>query len=136
MMDDRVETAWGSDNSQIGDEEVVVDLGAERQIGAIVLKMGAFAFGFPRLLTVEISSDASRWTPAWTGNTVVETVRAAVEEPTDVPLTIHMGQTSARFVRLRQTGSEPGIPWWIAELAIHAPPEQTLATNSQFTIRN
>jgi hypothetical protein len=114
--------------NQIGDEEVVADLGVDQPVGAIILRMGSFAFGFPRSLTVELSSDGDRWAAAWSGGTVVETVRAAVENPREVPLAIVLGRADARFVRLRQTGSEPGIPWWIAELEIHAPPPQTIVS--------
>jgi hypothetical protein len=48
-------------------------------------------------------------------------VKAAVAEPPVVPVTISFPGVNARFLRLRQTGSEAGIPWWIAELQVRAP---------------
>ncbi len=121
MQDGTVETAWGSGAGQRGDEEVIVDLGAPHDIASIVFEMGAFSFGFPRQLTVDVSLDRATWSDAWSGETSVATVRAAVDRPGTVPLAIDFPATSARFVRLRQTGEEPGIPWWIAELSVLAP---------------
>jgi hypothetical protein len=121
MLDQSVATAWGSGLNQIGDEEVTVDLEAPETVGAIVFEMGAYAFGFPRKLEIESSSDSATWIPVWSGETSVETVRAAVASPADVPLTLAFQPTLARRIRLRQRGAEPAVPWWIAELSIHAP---------------
>jgi hypothetical protein len=121
MLDRNIDTAWGSGASQIGTEEVVADLGSEQLVGAIVLRMGSYAFGFPRYLEIEVSPNASAWTSAWSGQTAVQTVSAAVADPSTVPLTIELGGRPARFIRLRQTGIDPDVPWWIAELEIHRP---------------
>ena len=116
-----VATAWGSGTEQQGGEEIVLDLGAPAEIDAVVFEMGAYAFGFPRELRIETSPDAVAWTEAWRGPTAVPTVHAALAEPRIVPVAIEIPRLSVRFVRLRQTGREPGIPWWIAELEIRAP---------------
>jgi hypothetical protein len=121
LADGSVATAWGSGIDQQGREEIVADLGAPREIAAIVFKMGAYAFGFPRELRIETSPDAVTWTEAWRGPTAVAAVRAALADPLIVPVVIEISPVSARFVKLRQTGREPGIPWWIAELEIRAP---------------
>jgi len=42
-------------------------------------------------------------------------------DPGDVPLTIEFAPAQARYLRLRQTGHEVGIPWWIGELQVLAP---------------
>lgn len=123
LVDGTVETAWGSGNSQIGDEVLAVDLGSAQSVGAAIFDMGSYAFGFPRQLEVDVSLDGGRWMPAWSGRTAVLTVRAGIAEPGVVPLVVDLGRVRARFLRFRQTGSEPGIPWWIAELHVHAPPE-------------
>ncbi len=127
LKDGTVGTAWGSDNNQIGDEELVVDLGGEQAIGIVRLKMGAFAFGFPRQLTVEVSSDANAWTTVWSGETSVAAVRGSIHDPATAPLDIPLGRVQGRFIRLRQTGAEPGIPWWIAELEIRAAAPEAMA---------
>lgn len=121
MLDDDVRTAWGSGVPQIGGEEVVLDLGASQRLGTIVLAMGAFSFGHPRSLEIDISPDGVSWSRAWTGDTSVPTVRAALAEPGVVPVAFPLTAADARYVRLRQTGNEPGIPWWIADVRVHAP---------------
>jgi hypothetical protein len=83
--------------------------------------MGAFAFGYPRMLAIEVSMDRTTWSPVWNGPTDVQTVGAALRDPGEVPVTIELGGVNARFLRLRQTGREPGIPWWIAELEVRRP---------------
>jgi hypothetical protein len=121
MLDGDVRTAWGSGVNQIGGEDVLLDLGTSRRVGAIVLEMGAFSFGHPRSLQIDLSSDGDSWTATWSGDTSVQTVRAALADPGTVPLTLALRGAEGRYIRLRQTGNEPGIPWWIANLRVHAP---------------
>jgi hypothetical protein len=125
LADRRVDTAWGSEVDQRGDEELLIDLGSVQPIGAIVFDMGAYSFGFPRGLEVDASADQRSWATAWSGPTAVLTVHAAITDAGTVPLTIDVGQISARFIRIRQIGAELGIPWWIAELTVHQPAEAT-----------
>jgi hypothetical protein len=121
MIDGRIDTAWSGGLNQIGDEEVRIDLGSVQSIGGIVFGMGAFSFGFPRDLLIDVSSDQSDWRPAWAGRAAVQTVHAAVTDPGTVPLTIDVGEIKGRYIRIQQVGSEPGIPWWIAEIGVRAP---------------
>jgi hypothetical protein len=83
--------------------------------------MGSYAFGHPRDLRIEVSLDRLTWSDVWRGPTAVQTVRAALADPAMVPVTISVQPVTARFLRLTQTAREPGIPWWIAELQVHAP---------------
>jgi hypothetical protein len=122
MHDGNIDTAWTAGPSQVGDEQVTVDLGAARVIGAVTLQLGPFAAGFPRRLVIETSPDGVRWATAWQGTTAAATVRAGLDNPRAVPLTLEIAPVSAQFVRLRQTGSAPGAPWRIAELEVHAAP--------------
>ena len=124
MTDGRVETAWNGGLNQVGDEEVIIDLGSEQSIGGVVFDMGSFSFGFPRELVIDASSDRVEWRPAWSGKTTVPTVHAAVTNPGIVPMTIDVGEIKGRYIRLQQVGSEPGIPWWIAELHVRSPAQQ------------
>jgi hypothetical protein len=121
MLDGDVRTAWGSGAGQDGGEQLVIDLGTEQRVGGLVFRMGAYAFGFPRTLVVESSRDGAAWSHAWEGSTAVATVRAALADPGDVPLTIELRDATARWLRIRQTGREADIPWWIAELGVFAP---------------
>jgi hypothetical protein len=121
LADGAVTTAWGSGGEQHGGEAIVADLGAATDVGAIVFEMGAYAFGHPRELTIDVSADGVTWSGVWRGPTATQTVRAALADPDRVPMTIVVPPLTARFVRLTQNAHEPAIPWWVAELQVHAP---------------
>jgi hypothetical protein len=121
MLDDRVTTAWGTGVGQVGGETVVIDLGTAHQVGAVVLEMGAYSFGYPNALEVAVSTDGLRWTPVWGGELGVLAVRGAVHDPGTAPVIVDFGAADARYIRLTQTGANPGVPWWIAGLRVHAP---------------
>ena len=119
MIDGTVTTAWGPETPQDGTEEVVAEIGAAQLLNGIVLSMGAYSFGFPRELAVDLSVDGQSWQNVWQGETSVATVRAAITYPDSVPLTIDFEPSTAKFVRLRQLGRDERVPWWIAELSVH-----------------
>ncbi len=119
MLDDDITTAWGTGLGQTGGEEIVVELDAVRDVDTIVLTMGAYAFGYPAGLAVEVSDDRTAWSDVWTGDVGVQTVRGAIAEPATVPIVLALEKARGRYLRLRQTGEEPTIPWWIAELDVY-----------------
>ncbi|HUR32234.1 MAG TPA: hypothetical protein VM032_00450 [Vicinamibacterales bacterium] len=121
MLDDDLRTAWGTGVGQAGGETVVADLGASREIGTIVLEMGAYSFGHARALEIDISHDRAEWLSVWGGALGVLAVRGAIQDPGAAPVTIDLGRAEGRYIRLTQTGAEPGVPWWIAGLRVHAP---------------
>jgi hypothetical protein len=118
LRDGDIRTAWGTGIGQAGGETLTVTLERTTDVSGIVLQMGAFAFGFPRELTVETSADGQTWQRRWNGPTDVLTVRGALADLANAPLVIEFAASRARFVRLVQQGAEPGIPWWIAELQV------------------
>jgi len=121
MLDDDLLTAWGTEVGQAGGEDVTIDLGSSLDVGAIVLEMGAYSFGFPRGLEIDVSTDRAEWNPVWGGEPAVLAVRGAIQDPGTAPIVIDLGRTAGRYIRLTQIGAEPGIPWWIADLRVHAP---------------
>ena len=120
-IDGDLETAWGSGRAQGGDEELTIELEKPHLVSQVVLRLGSNSFGFPRDLVIDTSIDGAHWTPVWRGQPVVETVRAALQSPGDVPVLIEFGHGQAAFVRLRQLGREPNRPWLIAEVSVHGP---------------
>ena len=111
---------WSS-GTQDGGEELLLELDGEHPLGAVVLDVGSCPFGFPRDLGIETSHDGFSWTSVWRGRTAVATVRAALDDPGNVPISIQIGPVQGRFVRLRQLGHDPTDPWCVAELSIHQP---------------
>lgn len=118
MIDGEISTAWSSVGQQNGDEEVVVELEEPQPVSSVVLSMGPLSFGFPRQLEVSTSADGQDWQIQWRGTTSLQTVRAALLTPERVPVVIDFAPTPARWIRLRQLGTEHQIPWWIAELEV------------------
>jgi hypothetical protein len=121
VIDGDLDTAWGSGIAQRGDEEMMIELERPEVVSQIVLSLASNSFGFPRDLVIETSIDGRQWTEVWRGQPVIETVRAALQSPGDVPVLMEFSPDQAAFVRLRQLGREPNIPWWIAELSVHGP---------------
>jgi hypothetical protein len=119
LSDGRIESAWGPGAPQDGSEEVIAELESAQVVTAVVLNMGAYSFGFPRNLAIDVSVDGLKWETVWQSETSVATVRAALADPGNVPLTFDLGLPVAKFVRLRQVGRDDSVPWWIAELHLH-----------------
>ena len=119
MLDGDVTSAWGSGVAQAGNEELVIDLGGRQTVGGIEMRMGSYSFGHAKYLQVATSVDGQIWTDRWAGSLGALTVRAALQDPSSVPIAIELPPVTARFVRLRQTGIEPSIPLWVAELRVH-----------------
>jgi hypothetical protein len=114
---DRV-SRWHTGGPQDPTNEVSVDLGAPRDVRGVIMGIAGFVADFPRQLTIDTSVDGAAWTPAWSGGTGLLAFSAALEQPLDVPLPFPFEPRTARFVRMRQTGTEGVYYWSIAELKI------------------
>jgi hypothetical protein len=117
ILDGDLDTRWHTP-SQSGGEWIVADLGREQPVKAMVLCLGAYPGQYPRGLTVEVSPDGVTWSPVYTGGTALETYDAALQSPREVPVTVSVHREHVRFLRLRQTASEPRYGWTIVELRI------------------
>ncbi|MBS1817327.1 MAG: discoidin domain-containing protein [Acidobacteria bacterium] len=121
MLDRDLFTAWGTEAPQAGGEEVTVDLGAVRDVGAVVLEMAAYSFGYSKALEIDVSDDGLEWLSVWGGAVGALAVRAAIDQPERVPITFDLARVRGRYIRLRQVEMQPTLPWWIAEIRVHAP---------------
>ena len=117
ILDGDLDTRWHAP-SQVGGETIVADLGTARHVAAVVLCLGAYPGQYPRGLAVEVSSDGVAWSAVYTGGTALETYDAALQSPREVPVTLPVHRDRVRFVRLRQTGSDPRYGWTIVELRV------------------
>jgi len=120
-VDGDTRTFWSSRGTQSGRERIVLDLGEERPVGTVVLCLGALVRDFPRTLRIEVSSDERHWLPAWEGGAAGPAVSAGLADPGDVPVRFSLGNVSARYVRLRQLGTDAVFGWSIAEIQLFAP---------------
>jgi F5/8 type C domain-containing protein len=111
-------TRWDSGAPQDGTETITIDLGLVGHVDAVMLAIGAYHADFPRLLAVDVSEDLHAWTTRWSGRCGAKAVAAALEDARLVPLTVSFPATAARYIRLRQLGSDPVFHWSIAELGV------------------
>jgi glucosylceramidase len=102
-VDDDDTTRWTTAAAQTPGQWLQVDLGATKTIRRVVLDTGAGRDDYPRGYTLETSTDGTTWTPAASG--------AGSGQLT----TIDIPATSARYIRVTQTGSS-GSWWSVADL--------------------
>ena len=105
-VDDDATTRWTSGAGQTPGQWLQVDLGSARTIRRVVLDTGVDRGDYPRGYTLETSTDGSTWTPQASG--------AGGGQLT----TIDIPATSARYVRVTQTGSS-GSWWSVADLRVY-----------------
>ena len=118
ILDGDLETRWHTP-SQAGHEWIVADLGREHTVKAVVICLGAYPGQYPRGLVIDASPDGVEWSPVHAGPTALETYDAARRSPREVPVTLPVRhEDHVRFIRLRQTASEPRYGWTIVELRI------------------
>jgi hypothetical protein len=117
ILDGDLDTRWHT-QPQVGGETIVADLGTTQHVDAVVLCLGSYPGQYPRGLTIDVSPDGVEWSPVYTGGTALETYDAAIRSPREVPVTLPVHRDHVRFVRLRQTGSDPRYGWTIVELRV------------------
>jgi hypothetical protein len=116
VLDGDLETRWHS-SSQRGGETITIDLGRPQSVAAVELCLGAYPGQYPRVLVIESSADGIAWSLVSDRGTALETYDAAVRSPREVPVTLPVHRDGVRFLRLRQTGSDPH-GWSIVELRV------------------
>jgi hypothetical protein len=110
-------TSWNRPAQRAGDS-VVLDLGRVAQPCAVVMSLGPAVYAFPRRLSIATSVDALGWTTVFNGSAASETVRAAMEQPTDARLQFSLSEGAARFIRLQLEASQPAVPWLVADVVV------------------
>jgi hypothetical protein len=118
LTDGDLITRWHTGGPQDPTNELTIDLGSTRLVAGVEQQIGGYVADFPRELVVDTSVDGASWTSAWSGGTALVAFSAALEEPLTVPLRSTFDPRPARYLRLRQTGTEGIYYWSIAELRV------------------
>jgi F5/8 type C domain len=118
MIDgDRI-SRWHTGGPQDPTNEVLVDLGASRKVTGVEMQIGGYVADFPRELTIDLSEDGATWRTGWSGSPGFVALLATLEQPLVGPLRFPLDGTTARFIRMRQTGETRIYYWSIAELRV------------------
>jgi hypothetical protein len=100
-----------------GDEpHLIVDLGRIAVPAALVYRLGAFNWEYPRHLSIETSEDGVLWTPSWSGSVFEPVLRGALANPRELSFTLPLPPRAARYLRFRHTGGDEQHGWSITEL--------------------
>jgi hypothetical protein len=113
-------TFWSLLRPQRDGDLLQLDLGKPAETCAVFLSVGRFRESYPRQLTVETSLDAIVWRTAAALRTAGPTMRAALEDPTQVTVPITLLPGTGRFVRLRAGESQTKMPWVVTDVMIRS----------------
>lgn len=108
-FDGNITTRWTTGRNQMGDESFLIDMGVSQSVGRIRIDDTTHPGDVPVAYTLELSTNNTMFTAVAMGH------GATITDITFPP-------TTARYVRLRQTGTTPtpGGSWWsIDELKIY-----------------
>jgi hypothetical protein len=119
MFDRDLATRWESGPQSEG-TAIVIDLGADRSVDAIELKLGPFFEDFARALSIEASEDAKAWREVWRGGSARLAFLAGIDAPSELPLRYELSPpATTRYLRLRLLSNDETFYWSIAELAVY-----------------
>ncbi|HSL24066.1 MAG TPA: discoidin domain-containing protein [Vicinamibacterales bacterium] len=120
MLDGDLISRWEA-GPQSQAHSVTIDLGAPAPVYAVQVSLGPYLFDFPRQLSIATSTDGTSWRPISEGPTDREALWGAIRDPREVPMVFDLGNVTARYIRLTQTGFDRVYYWSVAELAVFAP---------------
>lgn len=120
LQDGNRGTRWET-GPQTPGHELRIALARATPLGAVVLDLGPSLYDFPRGLEIDLSIDGETWTRAWEGTTALLAFDAGLADPRHVPLAFPLGGRTARYIRLRQTGTDPVFYWSATEVGVFSP---------------
>lgn len=118
LTDGDPRTRWITPAPQRAGDAVMLDLGRVESICGIELSMGREAVLYPGALLVTASRDGTEWTAALRRRLGGPAFQAALDNPSNVRLTLPMPATPLRYLRLEIEQSQREYPWAIADAAV------------------
>jgi hypothetical protein len=106
VLDNNSNTRWGTGTAQSGGQWFQVDMGALKTVYQINLEMPGG--DYPRGFEVYLSADGVNWGSSVAGGTGMTNLTV-----------IPFDSQSARYIRIKQTGSTGGAWWSIAEFKVY-----------------
>jgi hypothetical protein len=112
-------TAW-TRQPQLPDQWLIVDLGQQEEVAAVVHSLGLDVNAYPRRLGIDTSRDGEAWEAAWEGSTLRYVLEAVMRTPRYGSIALTFAPRPARFVRLRAMEIDAAA-WSVAEVRVHGP---------------
>jgi F5/8 type C domain len=118
LTDGNPHTWWAGHHAQRVGDSLVLDLGHAMHPCAVAVAVGEFRISYARKLLVQTSSDGSAWTTVATRRMAGSVMKAALDDPKQVAVSISLAPSTARFVRLRVDEAHPKIAWQVTDVAV------------------
>lgn len=109
LTDGDLNSRWTSGGKQTGKEWILIAFDAPCTVSSVTLDAGSAYYDAPAAYKVELSTDGTAWTTVATGKGNVNN-RAAIVAT--------FAKTTARYVRILQTGTNTANWWTVMELTI------------------
>lgn len=117
-FDNDISTRWYTGIQTKGDF-YEVDLGSQRHIRGIRLKMGKSPHDYPRGYLVEVSRDGVQWFEVAREEMTVLPITAFLK-PNDIALDIHFSsEVESRYLRITNIGEDDEFVWSVYEIEIY-----------------
>ena len=100
------------------DDTIEIDLAQAARLCELRLSLGAMWTTFPKDIEVATSADGIGWTQQFTGSPAALLVHGALANPRDIWLNVRLGDSPARFLRLRRDAPHAPEPWPIAAIRV------------------
>ncbi len=118
LTDGNPHTWWAGQHAQRVGDSLVLDLGRAMHPCAVTVAVGEFRISYARKLVVETSSDGSAWTTVATRRMAGLVMKAALDDPKQVSVSIPLAPSTGRFVRLRVDETHRTIAWQVTDLTV------------------
>ena len=118
LQDDDRRTQWACPPGAA--QEVTIDLGRVRRVGAVVYGLGRYYWEFATHLSVETSLEGVSWTEARSGSILREVIDAGMVEPRTMRVVLAFSPREARYLRLRPVGQKQDFRWSVAQVEVLA----------------
>jgi hypothetical protein len=116
MFDGNRDTRWDG-GIQAPGQELLLDLGSTQAVAALGLGLGPYETDYPRLLSVEASTDGQEWVEVWKGPTEAVALMGSMSDPKGRLMRVPVGR-AARWLRVRQEGRHHEYLWSVTELKV------------------
>lgn len=124
LSDNDLNTGWTTQRAKRTDDYLLVELAGPEKVSLVSLHLGRYVRDAALELDVAVSLDGEEWRVVDYSYSPGEFTRNLIEAPLNPIQRLYLDREPIRFIRISQLGSDPELPWSIAELKLYSK-EQT-----------